>query len=50
MPIEEERVLSSTLAELYELAVQKRQEIQKQKLIISKMGFSCENGKTDDVS
>ena len=38
MPIEEERVIS-TLAELYELAVQKRQEIQKQKLVISKMGL-----------
>ncbi len=44
MPIEEERVIS-TLAELYELAVQKRQEIQKQKLAISKMGLVVEMAK-----
>ena len=44
MPIEEERVIS-TLAELYELAVQKRQEIQKQKLLISKMGLVVEMAK-----
>ena len=44
MPIEEERVIS-TLVELYELAVQKRQEIQKQKLLISKMGLVVEMAK-----
>ncbi len=44
MPIKEERVIS-TLAELYELAVQKRQEIQKQKLVISKMGLVVEMAK-----
>ena len=44
IPIEEERVIS-TLAELYELAVQKRQEIQKQKLAISKMGLVVEMAK-----
>ena len=44
VPIEEERVIS-TLAELYELAVQKRQEIQKQKLVISKMGLAVEMAK-----
>ena len=44
MPIEEERVIS-TLAELYALAVQKRQEIQKQKLAISKMGLVVEMAK-----
>ena len=42
--IEEERVIS-TLAELYELAIQKRQEIQKQKLVISKMGLVVEMAK-----
>ena len=44
VPIEEERVVS-TLAELYALAVQKRQEIQKQKLVISKMGLVVEMAK-----
>ena len=44
MPIGEERVIS-TLTELYELAVQKRQEIQKQKLLISKMGLVLEMAK-----
>ena len=44
VPIEEERVIP-TLAELYELAVQKRQEIQKQKLVISKMGLVVEMAK-----
>ena len=44
IPIEEERVIS-TLAELYELAVQKRQEIQKQKLAISKMSLVLEMAK-----
>ena len=44
MPIEEERVVS-TLAELYALAIQKRQEIQKQKLMISKMGLAVEMAK-----
>ena len=43
-PMEEERVIP-TLAELYELAVQKRQEIQKQKLVISKMGLVVEMAK-----
>ncbi len=44
IPIEEEQVIS-TLAELYELAIQKRQEIQKQKLVISKMGLVVEMAK-----
>lgn len=44
VPVEEERVVS-TLAELYALAVQKRQEIQKQKLVISKMGLVVEMAK-----
>ena len=44
IPIEEERVIS-TLTELYALAVQKRQEIQKQKLVISKMGLAVEMAK-----
>ncbi len=44
MPIEEESIIS-TLAELYELAVQKRQEIQKQKLAISKMSLAVEMAK-----
>ena len=44
VPVEEERVIS-TLAELYELAVQKRQEIQKQKLAISKMALVVEMAK-----
>ena len=44
VPMEEERVVS-TLAELYALAVQKRQEIQKQKLVISKMGLVVEMAK-----
>ena len=44
VPIEEERVVS-TLDELYALAVQKRQEIQKQKLMISKMGLAVEMAK-----
>lgn len=44
MPIEEDRVIH-TLAELYELAVQKRQEIQKQKLTISKMTLAVEMAK-----
>ena len=43
-PIEEERVIP-TLTELYELAVEKRQEIQKQKLAISKMGLIVEMAK-----
>ena len=44
VPMEEEHVIA-TLAELYELAVQKRQEIQKQKLVISKMGLVVEMAK-----
>ena len=44
IPIEEDRVIH-TLAELYELAVQKRQEIQKQKLTISKMTLAVEMAK-----
>ncbi len=43
-PIEEERVIP-TLTELYDLAVQKRQEVQKQKLAISKMGLIVEMAK-----
>ena len=43
-PIEEDRVIS-TLAELYELAVENRQEIQKQKLAISKMTLVVEMAK-----
>ena len=42
--IEEERV-TLTLADLYELAVEKRQEIQKQKLAISKMNLMVEMAK-----
>jgi len=42
--VKEERVVS-TLDELYALAVQKRQEIQKQKLMISKMGLAVEMAK-----
>ena len=44
VPVEEERVVS-TLDKLYALAVQKRQEIQKQKLAISKMGLVVEMAK-----
>ncbi len=44
LPIEEERV-TPTLTELYALAVEKRQEIQKQKLAISKMGLVVEMAK-----
>ena len=44
VPVEEERV-TLTLAELYELAVEKRQEIQKQKLAISKMSLMVEMAK-----
>ena len=44
VPIEEDSVIP-TLAELYELAVEKRQEIQKQKLAISKMGLAVELAK-----
>ena len=44
VPIEEERVVS-TLTELYELAVKNRQEIQKQKLAISKMALVVEMAK-----
>ena len=44
IPIEEERIIS-TLDELYELAIQKRQEIQKQKLAITKMGLVVEMAK-----
>ena len=44
VPIEEERVVT-TLAELYELAVKNRQEIQKQKLAISKMALVVEMAK-----
>ena len=44
VPIEEERV-APTLAELYELAVENRQEIQKQKLTISKMALVVEMAK-----
>ncbi|MCE2412929.1 TolC family protein [Candidatus Poribacteria bacterium] len=44
VPVEEERVVS-TLAELYALAAQERQEIQKQKLVISKMGLAVEMAK-----
>ena len=42
--IEEDRVVT-TLAELYELAVENRQEIQKQKLAISKMNWVVEMAK-----
>lgn len=44
VPIEEERV-TLTLADLYALAVEKRQEIQKQKLAISKMNLMVEMAK-----
>ena len=44
VPVEEEHIVS-TLDELYALAVQKRQEIQKQKLAISKMGLVVEMAK-----
>ena len=44
VPIEEDRV-TSTLAELYALAVENRQEIQKQKLAISKMALVVEMAK-----
>ena len=44
VPIEEEYV-TLTLVDLYELAVEKRQEIQKQKLAISKMGLMIEMAK-----
>ena len=44
VPVEEERV-TLTLAELYKLAVEKRQEIQKQKLAISKMSLMVEMAK-----
>ena len=44
VPVEEERV-TLTLADLYELAVEKRQEIQKQKLAISKMNLIVEMAK-----
>ena len=44
VPIEEARVIPN-LAELYELAVENRQEIQKQKLAISKMALVVEMAK-----
>ena len=44
VPIEEERV-TLTLADLYALAVEERQEIQKQKLAISKMRLMVEMAK-----
>ena len=44
VPIEEDSVIP-TLAELYELAVENRQEIQKQKLAISKMALVVEMAK-----
>ena len=44
LPIEASRVIP-TLAELYKLAVEERQEIQKQKLAISKMGLAVEMAK-----
>ena len=44
VPIEEDRV-TLTLTDLYELAAEKRQEIQKQKLAISKMGLMIEMAK-----
>ena len=44
IPLEKERIIS-TLDELYELAIQKRQEIQKQKLAITKMGLVVEMAK-----
>ena len=44
VPVEEERV-TLTLADLYALAVEKRQEIQKQKLAISKMNLMVEMAK-----
>ena len=44
VPIGEDRVIP-TLTELYALAVEKRQEIQKQKLAISKMGLAVEMAK-----
>ena len=44
VPVEESSVIPP-LAELYVLAVEKRQEIQKQKLAISKMGLAVEMAK-----
>ena len=44
IPVEESRIVP-TLAELYKLAVEERQEIQKQKLAISKMGLAVEMAK-----
>lgn len=44
VPVAEERVVS-TLAELYTLAIKNRQEIQKQKVAISKMGLVVEMAK-----
>ena len=44
VPIEEVSVIPA-LGELYVLAVEKRQEIQKQKLAISKMGLAVEMAK-----
>ncbi len=44
IPVEESSLIP-TLAELYKLAVEKRQEIQKQKLAISKMGLTVEMAK-----
>ncbi len=44
LPVEASRVIP-TLAELYKLAVEERQEIQKQKLAISKMGLAVEMAK-----
>ena len=44
VPVEEERV-TLTLADLYQLAVEERQEIQKQKLAISKMSLMVEMAK-----
>ena len=44
VPIEEVRVIPA-LTELYELAIEKRQEIQKQKLAISKMALVVEMAK-----
>ena len=44
VPVEEERV-TLTLADLYKLAIEKRQEIQKQRLAISKMNLMVEMAK-----
>lgn len=45
MPVEEEDGVTLALAELYELAIENRQEIQKQKLTISRMALVVEMAK-----